>query len=40
MRVISMGETVNLIVPETKAIEVVDECLTLKGLRMIYEINV
>ena len=31
---------VNLIALETKAIDVVDDCLTLKGLKMIYEMNV
>ncbi len=38
-RVIATGEMVNLIAPETTAIETVDECLTLKGLKMIYEMN-
>lgn len=39
-RVIGTGEMVQLIARETKAMEVVDECLTLKGLKMIYEMNV
>ncbi|MCL4396397.1 MAG: type III pantothenate kinase [Chloroflexi bacterium] len=38
-RVVGTGEMVELIAPETKAIDVVDDCLTLKGLRMIYEMN-
>ncbi|MDE3090146.1 MAG: type III pantothenate kinase [Chloroflexota bacterium] len=38
-RVIGTGEMVQLIAAETKAIDVVDECLTLKGLKMIYEMN-
>ncbi len=37
--VIGSGEMVNLIAPETKAIEIVDGCLTLKGLKLIYEMN-
>jgi type III pantothenate kinase len=39
-RVIGTGEMVSLIAAETKAIDVVDDCLTLKGLKMIYEMNV
>lgn len=39
-RVIGTGEMVNLIARETNAMGVVDECLTLKGLKMIYEMNV
>jgi type III pantothenate kinase len=38
-RVISTGEMVHLIADETRAIDIVDECLTLKGLKMIYEMN-
>lgn len=38
-RVIATGETVNLIASETKMFDVVDEGLTLKGLKMIYEMN-
>ncbi len=38
-RVIGTGEMVKLIAAETSAIDVVDECLTLKGLKMIYEMN-
>jgi type III pantothenate kinase len=38
-RVIGTGEMVNLIARETNAMDVVDECLTLKGLKMIYEMN-
>ncbi len=38
-RVIATGEMVHLIADETRAIEIVDECLTLKGLKMIYELN-
>ena len=38
-RVIGTGEMVKLIAAETPAIDVVDECLTLKGLKMIYEMN-
>jgi type III pantothenate kinase len=38
-RVVGTGEMVQLIAPETKAIEIVDDCLTLKGLKMIYEMN-
>lgn len=38
-RVVGTGEIVNLVAPETHAIDVVDDCLTLKGLKMIYEMN-
>lgn len=38
-RVIGTGEMVNLIAPETNVMDVVDECLTLKGLKIIYELN-
>ncbi len=38
-RVIATGEMVDLIAPETKTIEVVDTGLTLKGLKLIYEMN-
>ena len=38
-RVVGTGEMVDLIAPETAAIDVVDDCLTLKGLKMIYEMN-
>jgi len=38
-RVIGTGEMVELIARETKVMDVVDECLTLKGLKMIYEMN-
>jgi type III pantothenate kinase len=38
-RTIGTGEMVNLIAPETNAMDVVDEGLTLKGLKMIYEMN-
>lgn len=37
--VIGTGEMVQLIAGETKAIGTVDECLTLKGLKLIYEMN-
>lgn len=37
--VIGTGETVHLIAGETRTIDRVDDCLTLKGLRMIYELN-
>lgn len=39
-RVIGTGELVKLIAPETQAIDVVDDHLTLKGLKFIYEMNV
>ncbi len=38
-RVIGTGEMVHLIADETQAIDLVDEGLTLKGLKMIYEMN-
>ncbi len=38
-RVIATGENVALIARETGALDVVDECLTLKGLKIIYEMN-
>jgi len=38
-RVIATGEMVHLIAPETKAIDIVDEALTLKGLKVIWEMN-
>jgi type III pantothenate kinase len=38
-RVIGTGEMVNLIAAETKAMDAVDDCLTLKGLKIIYEMN-
>lgn len=38
-RVIALGEQVGLIAPHTKMIDVVDENLTLQGLRLIYEMN-
>ena len=38
-RVVATGEMVHLIADETKAIDIVDEGLTLKGLKMIYEMN-
>ena len=38
-RIIGTGEMVELIARETKAMDVVDEGLTLKGLKMIYEMN-
>ena len=37
--VVGTGEMVDLIAAETKAIDVVDDCLTLEGLNMIYEMN-
>lgn len=37
--VIGTGELAHLIAPETKAIDVVDDGLTLKGLKIIYEMN-
>ena len=40
VRVIGTGELAHLIAPETKAIDVVDEWLTLKGLKAIWEMNV
>jgi len=39
MRVIGTGGLAGLIAKETTVIEVVDPWLTLKGLRMIYELN-
>jgi pantothenate kinase type III len=38
-RVIATGEQVHLIRNETAAFNVVDEHLTLQGLRLIYEMN-
>ncbi len=38
-RVIGTGEMVHLIADETRSIDSVDECLTLKGLKFIYEMN-
>ncbi len=38
-RVIGTGEMVRLIARETRALDVVDEELTLKGLKMIWEMN-
>jgi type III pantothenate kinase len=38
-RVIATGEVAHLIAPETNLMDVVDECLTLKGLKIIYELN-
>ena len=38
-RVIGTGELAHLIEPETKAIQVVDEGLTLKGLKEIWKLN-
>lgn len=38
-RVVGSGEMVQLIAAETKAIDLVDDSLTLKGLKMIYEMN-
>lgn len=37
--VIGTGEMVARMAPETKAIDLVDECLTLEGLKIIYEMN-
>jgi len=39
MKVIATGAFANLIARETKAIQIVDPWLTLKGLRIIYELN-
>lgn len=38
-RVIGTGELAHLIAPHTKEIEIVDEELTLKGVKMIWEMN-
>ncbi len=38
-KVIATGEQVHLIAPETHALDIVDEQLTLQGLRFIYELN-
>ncbi len=38
-RVIGTGEMVGVIAAETRAIDLVDDCLTLKGLKFIYEMN-
>lgn len=38
-RVIATGELAHLIAPHTKALEVLDEGLTLKGVKMIFEMN-
>ncbi|MBI3537861.1 MAG: type III pantothenate kinase [Chloroflexi bacterium] len=38
-RVIATGEVAHLIAPETKTIDVVDDALTLKGLKIIWEMN-
>lgn len=38
-RVIGTGEMVHLIADETRSIDIVDECLTLKGLKIIYVMN-
>lgn len=38
-KVIGTGEMAHLIAAETQAMDMIDECLTLKGLKMIYEAN-
>ncbi|MGE5262564.1 MAG: type III pantothenate kinase [Acidobacteriota bacterium] len=38
-QVIGTGEMVHLIADETRSIDIVDECLTLKGLKIIYGMN-
>lgn len=38
-RVIGTGGAINVVAPETQAIEVVDQQLTLDGLRMLWELN-
>ncbi len=38
-RVIGTGELAHLIAPHTKVMDVVDEWLTLKGLKVILEMN-
>jgi type III pantothenate kinase len=38
-RVIATGEQLHLIIRETRAFDVLDENLTLQGLRLIYEMN-
>jgi type III pantothenate kinase len=38
-KVIATGEQLALIAKETRALDVVDEYLTLHGLRFIYELN-
>ena len=39
VKVIATGGLVEVITPETRAIDVVDPLLTLKGLRLIHELN-
>jgi len=39
MRVIGTGGLAPVLARETKVIEIVDQELTLKGLRLIYEMN-
>ncbi len=39
VKVIATGGLVEVITPETKAIDVIDPLLTLKGLRLIHELN-
>jgi type III pantothenate kinase len=39
IRVIATGGLAEVVAPETPAIDVIDPQLTLKGLRLIYELN-
>jgi len=38
-KVVATGGLANIIARETETIDIIDEYLTLEGLRMIYEIN-
>lgn len=38
-RVIATGEQISLVMSETRIVDVIDEQLTLRGLKMIYELN-
>jgi type III pantothenate kinase len=38
-KVIATGEQISLVVAETKIVDIVDEQLTLRGLKLIYDLN-